>query len=84
MKECKDIFQLYPEIQFYDYTKIYDRESSMLIIIYYTLNLNWQQSTAKDLVSNGKNASVVFESVPANWEGIEVIDGDESDSPKDL
>ena len=80
VKEGKDIFQLYPEIQFYDYTKIYDRESSYTN--YYLLYSKSELTTVdqvKDLVSNGKNVSVVFESVPANWEGIEVIDGDESD-----
>ena len=80
VRDNKDIFQLYPEIQFYDYTKIYDRESSYTN--YYLLYSKSELTTVdqvKDLVSNGKNVSVVFESVPTSWEGIEVIDGDESD-----
>ena len=31
VRDNKDIFQLYPEIQFYDYTKIYDRETSSIV-----------------------------------------------------
>ena len=80
VRDGKDIFQLYPEIQFYDYTKIYDRESAYTN--YYLLYSKSELTTVdqvKDLVSNGKNVSVVFESVLTSWEGIEVIDGDESD-----
>lgn len=40
--------------------------------------LAWQRS--KKMISKGKNVAMIFKKVPAVWNGIKVINGDETDN----
>jgi hypothetical protein len=77
------VFQLFPEIQFYDYTKIANRRVDM--IANYHLTMSYSEASerfaglAKD---NPHNLAVVFrsqDSIPAEFLGRPVINGDADD-----
>lgn len=74
-----NIFEYWPQVQFYDYTKlpmrmVSNREPN------YQLTFSRNEvngSIAERLVKRGYNAAVVFRNeLPARWQGILVIDGD--------
>ena len=87
----KNIFELFPEVQFYDYTKIANRKCKDIP----NYHLTWSYSNANPeyaklldkALEQGMNAAVVFRSnfikvVPKcwhKWKGYPVIDGDQDD-----
>ena len=80
IKDNKDIFELFPDINFYDYTKDFNRISPYTN--YYLLYSRTEETTLdeiKDLISQDKNVAVVFDDVPEEWNSIKVINGDLSD-----
>lgn len=80
IKDNKDIFELFPNINFYDYTKDFNRISSYdNYYLLYSRTEETKVETIKDLVSQNKNVAVVFDEVPVEWNSIKVIDGDSSD-----
>ncbi len=82
----KNIFELFPEIQFYDYTKIPNRFEKVLPLNYH---LTFSRSETNhdetiDLLNRGYNVAVVFgvndeSDLPNSFYGFKVINGDESD-----
>jgi len=78
------IFDLFPEIQFYDYTKIPNRSD---IPKNYDLTFSYSgvieyQKYAKKAISNNMRIATVFRSVkhiPDNFLGLPVVSGDNSD-----
>lgn len=86
------LFELFPRVQFYDYTKIANRRKAKEIANYH---LTWSYSNADPkyaamldtAIENGMNAAVVFRSnfievKPKcwhTWKGLPVIDGDKDD-----
>lgn len=78
--EDKTLFEHYPDIQFYDYTKDFDRVSTHdNYYLVYSRSEDTKLEQVKRLVSQKRNVAVVFDVVPEVWEGIPVIDGDEDD-----
>lgn len=77
----KNIFELFPEVQFYDYTKNYLRFDDSLPSNYHLTFSRSEKNhdKAMELLSKGFNVAMVFNKVPKNYLGYEVIDGDESD-----
>lgn len=79
----KNILQILPDVQFYDYTKVYNRVKLLDKYTNYDLTYsfsgkNWLECEAA--LANGMRVAVVFEKeLPAFYKGIEVINGDESD-----
>jgi hypothetical protein len=74
-----NIFQMFPEVQFYDYTKLPGRE---LGIGNYHLTFSvadGNDSDAEAELQRGMNVAVVFDRVPSEYLGVPVVDGDESD-----
>lgn len=79
------LFHRYPDVQFYDYTKVGDRvhDSRYQSIDNYRLTFsfsghNWD--TCKEWLEADHNVAVVFRgTLPATWRGWPVIDGDVSD-----
>ena len=80
------IFEAFPDVQFYDYTKISNRKVSHLS----NYHLTWSYSGANasyaaqldSAIANGMNAAVVFRdqnTIPAMWQDYAVIDGDKDD-----
>jgi hypothetical protein len=81
----KNIFELFPNVQWYDYTKIPNRKVSHLS----NYHLTWSYSAANpkyeqlfdEVISNGMSVAVVFRK-PVNlktWRGYKVVDGDKDD-----
>jgi hypothetical protein len=74
------VFDRHPDVIFYDYTKIADRDVSD--IPNYTLTFSLAESNdsdAKKALRQGMNVAAVFRSAPAEYMGVTVVDGDESD-----
>ena len=79
--DCQNIFELFPDVQFYDYTKIPTRKVSE----YKNYHLTWSYSEANMKYANlfdriAYNIAVVFNGdMPIHFKGREVVNGDESD-----
>jgi hypothetical protein len=81
----KTIFQLFPDVQFYDYTKNYNKFKYIAPNYHLTYSYtgrNWQ--ICKSLLNKGINVAMVFNvknalELPAMYNGYEVINGDLTD-----
>jgi hypothetical protein len=80
-----NIFEAFPSVQFYDYTKIANRKVG---VSNYHLTWSYSNASAKyaagftRAIANGLNVAVVFrhkDSVPSAFNGVTVIDGDKDD-----
>ena len=77
----KNIFECFPEVQFYDYTKIRGRKVKHLK----NYHLTFSRAESNDMdarlaASDGMNVAVVFKKeLPATYMGRKVINGDETD-----
>ena len=80
-QEANNIFELFPQIQFYDYTKIPTRKVEHIP----NYHLTWSYSQANDKYATlfdkvSNNIAVVFRDVlPKVFKGLKVIDGDTHD-----
>jgi len=76
----KTIFELFPQVQFYDYTKVPGRKVSKFPN--YHLTFSRADGNGKDsarAMDDGMNVTVVFDKMPETYAGRPVIDGDETD-----
>lgn len=76
----KNIFEAFPEVQFYDYTKMRNRKVSTLK----NYHLTFSKADGNDMdvrlaASAGMNVAVVFKDVPESYIGRTVINGDDTD-----
>jgi len=76
----KNIFQMFPEVQFYDYTKIVGRKVKHIP----NYHLTFSKADGNDMdvrlaASNGMNIAAVFKELPEKYIGRPVINGDETD-----
>lgn len=76
----KNIFQMFPNVQFYDYTKILGRKVSHIP----NYHLTFSKADGNDMdvrlaASNGMNIAAVFKELPETYIGRPVINGDETD-----
>jgi len=79
----KNIMELFPEIQFYDYTKLETRITKGQLPSNYHLTFSRAEDNDHklDAVLEHTSAAVVFSGeLPATWRGYPVIDGDEHDA----
>lgn len=79
------IFEKFPELQFYDYTKVHNRKISAYSNYSLTYSRS-EDSTENDLnkaLTSGMNVAVVFEELPVTWrigtKDVPVVNGDLSD-----
>ncbi len=75
----KNIFSMFPEVQFYDYTKAFGRKK---IPANYHLTFSRSESNdaqVKEALRQGMNVAVVFNQLPETYMGKPVINGDEDD-----
>lgn len=81
IRDGKNIFQLHPDIQFYDYTKNPHRFDIELPANYQlTFSRSEEnEATALKLLARGINVAMVFKTIPTTYNGYEVINGDEND-----
>lgn len=82
----KTIFDLFPTVQFYDYTKGFSRMQSYLkgeMPKNYHLTFSRSESNdahCKIILALGGNVACVFsDELPETWQGKRVVNGDESD-----
>jgi hypothetical protein len=80
-KDHKNIMELFPQIPFYDYTKILNRFNEILPKNY---NLTFSKSESneseiKKLIATDNNIAVVFNKLPKKYLGRQVVTGDDSD-----
>lgn len=74
------IFELFPEVQFYDYTKVLGRK--VKDIPNYHLTFSAADGNDKDVakaVAQGMNVAMVFDKLPAEYMGRPVINADDTD-----
>lgn len=80
-----NIMGLFPDVQFYDYTKITKRalahaRGDMPANYHVTFSMTESNDDDADRVlAAGGNVAVVFKTIPATYRGAGVVDGDESD-----
>ncbi len=77
----KNIFELFPEVQFYDYTKNHNRFKKELPKNYH---LTFSRSETNDkkaieILRAGFNVAMVFDKLPSEYKGFKVINGDKDD-----
>jgi hypothetical protein len=77
----KNIFEMFPDVQFYDYTKNHLRFDKELPSNYH---LTFSRSETNDvkameLLKRGFNVAMVFDKLPSSYKGFEVINGDLDD-----
>ena len=79
----KNIMQLFPDVQFYDYTKLENRIVGQQLPANYHLTFSRAEDNDHKLeaVLEHTSAAVVFSGeLPETWRGYPVIDGDEHDA----
>jgi hypothetical protein len=77
---AKNIFELFPNVQFYDYTKVLGRK--VADIPNYFLIFSKADGNDADVaraMKQGMNVAAVFDEVPGEYMGKEVINADETD-----
>ena len=77
-----NILQMFPNVQFYDYSKVPTRLKLVQKYSNYDLTFsfsghNWD--TCEEMLKNNVRVSVVFDEVPETYKGYKVIDGDKYD-----
>jgi len=79
--ERMSIMDHFPDVQFYDYTKIWHRFDRPLPANYHlTFSMHEENgSRIGRLLDKGVNVAIVFDEVPKSFGGFTVIDGDKSD-----
>lgn len=78
-KDGKNILEIFPDVQFYDYTKVYNRTKLMKFYPNYDITFsydgyNWEQ--CEQFLNDGGKVAVVFDSetMPKTYKGYKVID----------
>ena len=86
VQDGKTLFQMFPEVTWYDYTKGYKRMLNFLdgkMPANYSLTFSRSESNEKyvhAIRARGGNVAVVFRrSLPASWHGTPVVNGDKND-----
>lgn len=79
--EGKNIFECFPDVQFYDYTKNWKRFEKELPSNYHLTfsRSETNHDKAVEILSKGFNVAFVFDKLPSTYLGYEVINGDEND-----
>jgi hypothetical protein len=68
--------ELFPDIQFYDYTKHSNRKN---IPSNYHLTFSRSETNEDQILTVTYNTAVVFETLPTTYMGLPVVDGTETD-----
>jgi hypothetical protein len=76
---CRNIFEAFPHLTFYDYTKLHNRRN---IPMNYHLTFSRSEENGDkvaEMLSQGFNVAALFDSLPETFLGFPVIDGTEHD-----
>lgn len=76
-----NIFEIFPDVQFYDYTKNHIRFDSVIPANYHLTfsRSETNHNKAIELLSKGINVAMVFDKLPDTFEGYKVINADLDD-----
>jgi hypothetical protein len=75
-----NLFELFPSVQFYDYTKVLGRKVSQYANYHLTFSAaDGNDADVQRAVSAGMNVAMVFDKLPAEYMGRVVNDADEHD-----
>ena len=78
----KNILELFPDVQFYDYTKVSGRVELMKKYPNYDVTFSFDGNnltTCLEMLKNNVRVAMVFHEVPKEYLGYDVIDGDKYD-----
>jgi len=78
----KNILELFPDIQFYEYTKVASRAELMKVYKNYDITFSYtgyNLTECQNMLLNKIRVAVVFKNVPENFIGYKVVDGDKYD-----
>ncbi len=77
----KNIFEMFPDVQFYDYTKNWVRFEKELPSNYHLTfsRSETNHDKAMEILRKGYNVAMVFDTLPETYEGFKVIDADQDD-----
>jgi hypothetical protein len=77
----KTIFDTFPDVQFYDYTKNWTRFNKPLPENYHLTfsRSETNHNKAMELLSKGINVAMVFSEIPTSFRDFKVVNGDEND-----
>ena len=76
----KNLFELFPTVQFYDYTKVLGRKVSQYANYFLIFSkADGNDSDVAEAILQGMNVAAVFDAVPEGYMGRPVIDADEHD-----
>jgi hypothetical protein len=75
-----NIFALFPDVQFYDYTKVLGRKTGDIANYHLTFSAaDGNQLDVQAAMQAGLNVAAVFDSIPDTYNGRPVINADETD-----
>lgn len=77
-----NLLEMYPDIQFYEYTKVASRADLMKKYKNYDVTFSYtgyNLTECQNMLLNKIRVAVVFKNLPEEWQGHKVIDGDEYD-----
>lgn len=77
--ENKTIFEHFPNVQFYDYTKNYTRDVSNIKNYHLTLSRSEGNENRVLAHINKHNVAIVFNTLPKQYRGYPVVNGDDTD-----
>lgn len=76
----KNVFELFPDVQFYDYTKILNRKVAQYANYHLTFSAaDGNDADVNRAIASGMNVAVVFDQLPDTYKGLTVFSGDETD-----
>jgi len=78
----KNLLEIFPDVQFYDYTKVYNRIELTKKYSNYDLTFSFSGYNFEECIeslNNDVRVAVVFKKVPEKFWGYDVIDGDKYD-----
>jgi len=77
---AKNIFALFPNVQFYDYTKVLGRKVADIKNYHLTFSAaDGNDADVNRAIAQGMNVTVVFDKIPAEYKGKTVFNADETD-----
>jgi hypothetical protein len=77
---AKNIFALFPNVQFYDYTKVLGRKVADIKNYHLTFSAaDGNDADVNKAIAQGMNVTVVFDKIPAEYKGKAVFNADETD-----
>jgi len=77
---AKNIFELFPTVQFYDYTKVLGRKVTDIANYHLTFSAaDGNDADVNKAIAQDMNVTVVFDRIPAEYKGKPVFNADETD-----